>query len=37
MRNLTATNLLDSKKEMKEEWMENCKKGKDGKWLGMGE
>jgi Spy/CpxP family protein refolding chaperone len=29
--------LKDSKKEMKEEWMENCKKGKDGKWLGMGE
>ena len=29
--------MKESKKEMKEEWMENCKKGKDGKWLGMGE
>ncbi len=29
--------LKESKKEMKEEWAENCKKDKDGKWLGMGE
>lgn len=29
--------MKDSKKEMKEEWAENCKKGKDGEWLGMGE
>lgn len=29
--------LVDTKKEMREEWADNCKKGKDGKWLGMGD
>lgn len=27
--------LKDSKKEMKGEWADNCKKGKDGKWFGL--